>query len=184
MIRNDYAFSARGAMLLIASCVLFPAYARQSPATEEKPLLTVRGITEKPVTLQKTDFDKLPHKSVKVHDKGGQEMTYEGVPLRDVLKRAGMDFEANLHGRALTKYLLVEAVDKYRAVFALPEFDPDFTDKLVLVATTRDGKPLSPEEGPLRLIVPDEKRQARWVRQIRLLTLADAVAPAERNQKP
>ncbi len=40
------------------------------------------------------------------------------------------------------------------------------TDKLVLLVDRRDGKPLSGQEGPLRIIVPDEKRHARWVRQI------------------
>lgn len=30
----------------------------------------------------------------------------------------------------------------------------------------KDGKPLSTEEGPLRLVVPDEKRRARWIRQV------------------
>jgi len=29
-----------------------------------------------------------------------------------------------------------------------------------------DGKALDAKEGPLRLVVPDEKMQARWVRQV------------------
>ena len=36
---------------------------------------------------------------------------------------------------------------------------------VVLLADHRDGQPLSTAEGPLRLVVPDEKRHARWVRQ-------------------
>ena len=63
-------------------------------------------------------------------------------------------------------YLLVEAADGYRVVFALPELDPAFTERVVLLADHRDGQPLTPAEGPLRLVVPDEKRQARWVRQV------------------
>ena len=57
-------------------------------------------------------------------------------------------------------------------------------DRLVLLATKRDGMPLSEQEGPCRIIVPDEKRQARWIRQVRILTIVDAVAPSERNKKP
>lgn len=30
---------------------------------------------------------------------------------------------------------------------------------------------LSDAEGPLRIIVPGEKRQARWVRQVTVLTI-------------
>jgi hypothetical protein len=36
----------------------------------------------------------------------------------------------------------------------------------LLLADQRDGKPLSEKEGPLRLVVPDEKREGRWVRQV------------------
>lgn len=111
-------------------------------------------------------------------------MDYEGVPLYEALKSAGMDFNADLHGRGLTRYLLVEAADKYRIVFAIPEFDPTFTDRLVLLAIRRDDKPLAVGEGPVRLIVPDDKRHARWIHQVRILTLVDAVAPADRNKKP
>ena len=62
-------------------------------------------------------------------------------------------------------YLLVEATDGYRVVFALPELDPAFKDRAGLLADRRDGQPLAAAEGPLRLVVPGEKRHARWVRQ-------------------
>jgi hypothetical protein len=39
-------------------------------------------------------------------------------------------------------------------------------DKVVLIVDKRDGKPLDAKEGPLRLVVPDEKMHARWVRQV------------------
>jgi hypothetical protein len=63
-------------------------------------------------------------------------------------------------------YVLVEARDGYAAVFALPEFDAGFTDRVILLADHRDGHPLDTVEGPLRLVVPGEKRRARWVRQV------------------
>jgi hypothetical protein len=69
-------------------------------------------------------------------------------------------------GAALANYVLVEAADGYRIVFALPEVDPSFTDAVLLVADRRDGKPLDKDEGNLRLIVPHEKRHARWIRQV------------------
>ena len=96
-----------------------------------------------------------------------------------------MDFGANLHGRALTKYLLVEAARTNTASCSPCRSSiPAFTDRVILVATVCDGKMLTPEEGPLRLIVPDDKRPARWIRQARAFILADAVPPAEQNKKP
>jgi len=47
-------------------------------------------------------------------------------------------------------------------VIALPELDPAFTDKQIVLALARDGKPLDAKEGPYRLVIPDEKRMARW----------------------
>jgi hypothetical protein len=54
----------------------------------------------------------------------------------------------------------VEAADGYRVVIALPELDPAFTDKQILLAFLKDGKPLNDKEGPYRIVIPDEKRMA------------------------
>jgi hypothetical protein len=83
------------------------------------------------------------------------------------------------HGQAqvrakLSMFLSVEAADGYRAVFALLELDPAFTDAVVLVADRRDGLPLAAGEGPVRLVVAHEKPQARWARQVRALRVLQA----------
>jgi hypothetical protein len=64
---------------------------------------------------------------------------------------------------------VVEAADGYRVVIALPELDPAFTDRQIVLAYLRNGKPLDEKEGPYRIIIPDEKRMARWVRQVTTL---------------
>jgi hypothetical protein len=71
-------------------------------------------------------------------------------------------------------YVIVEAADGYQAVFALSEFDPDFTDRVIILADRRDGKPLPPPEGPFRLVVAGEKRHARWVRGVTTLDVEQA----------
>ena len=38
--------------------------------------------------------------------------------------------------------------------------------KVVMLVDKRDGKALDAKEGPLRIVVPDEKMRARWVRQV------------------
>jgi DMSO/TMAO reductase YedYZ molybdopterin-dependent catalytic subunit len=128
--------------------------------------LRVGGEVERQLNLSDEELAKLPRRKLRAKDHGGTESEYEGVPLIEILKLAGIASGEKLRGDKMTLYLLVEASDAYRAVVALPELDPAFTDKLVLLVDRRDGKPLSGQEGPLRIIVPDEKRHARWVRQV------------------
>jgi len=56
-------------------------------------------------------------------------------------------------------------------VFALAELDSELTDRVILLTDTKDGQPLPPNEGSFRVIVPGEKRPARWVRQVRAVTV-------------
>jgi hypothetical protein len=62
-------------------------------------------------------------------------------------------------------YAVVKAADGYRAVYALPELDPSFTDRVILLADRRNGAPLD-AKAPFRVVVPGEKHEARWVRQV------------------
>ena len=84
----------------------------------------------------------------------------------DVLAKAGVPTGKDLRGPAMSIYVVAEASDGYRATFALAELDSAFTDRVILLADRRDGKVLSAREGPLQMIVPGEKKHARWVRQV------------------
>lgn len=127
--------------------------------------LVIENEDGKQTKLTLADIGKLKRQTVKAKDHE-KEATFEGFALVEVLKLAGIEFGETLRGKRLATFLLVEAADNYKAVFALPELDPAFTDKIVLLADKRDGQPLSKEEGQLRVVVPDEKRQGRWVRQV------------------
>ena len=67
----------------------------------------------------------------------------------------------------------MDAADGYRVVIALPELDPAFTDKQFVLAFLKDGKVLDEKEGPYRIVIPEEKRMARWVRQVTTLKIVD-----------
>jgi len=154
-------------------CVLFvcAGEAQTTQPAASAISLSVSGEVEKPLKLTAADLAKLPHRSVRAKGHDGKEAEFEGVPLVEILKLAGVKFGEDLRGKNLALYLVVEASDGYRAVYALPELDPAFTDKLILLAEKRDGKALDEKEGPLRIVVLDEKRQGRWVRQVTSLVI-------------
>jgi hypothetical protein len=134
--------------------------------------LTVQSDGGKQTILTRADLEALPR--VKVTTAAtGTSTTFEGVALKTVLEKAGVPFGETMKGKRLASCLLVEAVDGYRTVIALPEIDPAFTDKLVVLAFLKDGKPLDAKEGPYRIVIPDEKRMARWVRQLTTLKIVD-----------
>jgi hypothetical protein len=91
---------------------------------------------------------------------------YEGVTVRELLTRAGVPSGADLRGAELAKTVIVTGADGYRAAFGLAEFDPGFTDRVSIVADRKDGLPLGENAAPFQIILTDEKRPARWVRQV------------------
>jgi hypothetical protein len=134
--------------------------------------LTVQTEGGKPTVLARVDIEALPHIKVAA-SVSGTSTTFEGVALEAVLEKAGVEFGQTLKGKRLASCLLVEAADGYRVVIALPKLDPAFTDKQIVLAFLKDGKPLDDKEGPYRIVIPDEKRMARWVRQVTALKIVD-----------
>jgi DMSO/TMAO reductase YedYZ molybdopterin-dependent catalytic subunit len=150
------------------------------PAGRQGAALFVGGevVGERSWTM--ADLAALPQVEVKTVEKDGKAVTFKGVSLASILQGSGTPFGEQLRGAALSLAVLVKAADGYQAIFALAELDPAMTDKQVLLAEQADGQPLPPEVGPLRLIVPDEKRHARWVRRVislEVIRVASATAP-------
>jgi len=139
------------------------------PALLQCQQLIVENGTGKQTQLTRADLEALPHVKVTT----GASATFEGVALGALLAKAGVGFGETLRGKRLASCLLVEAADGYRAVIALPELDPAFTDKQIVLVFLKDGKPLDDKEGPYRIVIPDEKRMARWVRQVTTLKIVD-----------
>ena len=115
-------------------------------------------------------WEALPRRKVEVKE-GGGTARYEGVPLHELLRFAGVPFGKHPRGERTAEYVLVEAADGYRAVLALAEVDPALTDHLVLLADRVDGKPLAEGAGPYRLVVPQDKLRSRWVKRVHRVTV-------------
>src|SRR5215831_3678170 len=133
--------------------------------------LTVQTDSGKHV-LSRAEIEALPRIKVTATEQSNA-VNFEGVSLKSVLEKAGIIFGESMKGKRLTNCLLVEAADGYRVVIALPELDPAFTDKQTVLAFLRDGKSLGEKEGPYRIVIPNEKRMARWVRQVTTLKIVD-----------
>jgi hypothetical protein len=160
-MRNRLCFSA-----LLLTLTLQSALARSQQ-------LTIQDETGKQTSLARADIEALPHVKVSTSTYG-EPATFEGVTLKAVLEKAGIKFGETLKGKRMASCVLVEAADGYRVVIALPELDPAFTDKQILLAFLKDGKPLNDKEGPYRIVIPDEKKMARWVRQVTGLRIVAA----------
>src|ERR1051326_6830334 len=102
--------------------------------------VTVIGVTGKPVFLTEFDLKKLPQRTIKT-TAGGNQATFEGGLLIGVLATTDLPTGERFHSTAASYYLLAEAKDDYRAVFAWAELASTFMDKAVYVVTERDGKP-------------------------------------------
>ena len=158
-----------GTMRLVFGFLSFVA-----TAVCQQPGITVQGLDSTSLTLTLEDLSKLPQHTIKTQEHS-TPIVFEGVLVMDVLTKVGVPKGEKLGGKFLSQYLLVEAADGYRVVFALPELDPAFNENGVYLATQRDGKPLSDKEGPFRIVVAGEKRPTRWVRQVTTLRVKQSL---------
>lgn len=126
------------------------------------------------VSLDEAVLASLPRESVQatVHER---RLACEGVPLAALLQASGAMPAEPLRGPHLGRYVIAMGRDGYRALFSLAELDPTLGNARIYVVDRCDGAALDEEVGPLRLLVPGERRAARSVRQLDALTVV--VAP-------
>jgi DMSO/TMAO reductase YedYZ molybdopterin-dependent catalytic subunit len=131
--------------------------------------IAVTGDVATPFSVTAADLAAMPRETAEVSEQDGQKTIYEGVPLQEILKKAGISFGREMRGKALSGYVLAEARDGYAVVFSLGELDSSLGGTKIIVADKRDGKPLFPYQGPARLVVPGDKEGARGVRMLEKL---------------
>jgi hypothetical protein len=159
------------AIVLLAGCFLSLASAQTPAQTAAATELTVRGDIPASLVLKADDLARMPRETVSVADQDGTTVNYEGVPLREILKRAGVPLGKDLRGKALASYILAKAHDGYQVVFSLGEIDTDLGNGSIIVADKRDGRPLFGYQGPFRLVCTNDKAAARGVRMLETLDL-------------
>jgi DMSO/TMAO reductase YedYZ molybdopterin-dependent catalytic subunit len=125
----------------------------------------VRGAVERPVSLTWDELLALPRRETAcdmhcVTRWSRYDNVFEGVPVQDVLARAGVKPGA--------AYVLVHAEQNYTTNLPLSDLDRPAN----LLALSHNGEPLPPEHGgPVRLLVPHLYlwKSAKWVTGFQLL---------------
>jgi hypothetical protein len=122
----------------------------------------------------------------------GAMHTFSCIPLASLLKAAGIQTDFAMKGgadpktknRQMRQVVVVGGRDGYTVVFSLAEVLPMVSDREIWVAVQEDGKPLSDNDGPVRLIVPDDQMPARAVHQIASIEVVELSAPKTQPANP
>jgi hypothetical protein len=160
---------------LIIGLVWLLCAAPGSAQQKDQASITVEGLDGAKTTFTLEQLRQMPQESVSLANPNpNTSEQYEGVLLRTLLAKVDATIGKKLHADDLRDYVEVAGRDGYRVVFALAELDPTLQENKILVAISNEGKPLDNTLGPVRLIAPQDKRQARSVRQVTTITLRQA----------
>ena len=153
-----------------SSAQISPAGEAQHAAREDPgalPTITMTASSGEQVSITAADIATMPRRTITVFNAHTQiKESYGGVLLSDLLPRLHAPLGKDLHGKGLGMYLIAGGADHYTAVYSLAEVDPAFHPGSVLVADTLNGQVLPQKQGPLQLVNTEDKRPARWVRQL------------------
>lgn len=145
--------------MLLAIAVVLAA----TPALAQDLKVTVQG--RDTVTLTPADLKALPRARA-TFTAHGKSITYEGAVLNAALKQAGVVSGDRLMGRYLNQVVVAKGADGFTASYSLGETDPIYRTNPVIIADSKDGRPLDAREGPYRLVVDGDLRPGRSVRQV------------------
>jgi hypothetical protein len=150
------------ALLLAAPAADTPSVAFNGPDGKTRTFTVADLAAMAPREIEATD----PHPKTSAR--------YTVVPLGTVLAAVGAPSGDAMRGKALAAYVTADARDGYRVVFGAAELDGGVRDADVFLAFRKDGQPIDDAQGPFRLVVPSDKRGARWVRQLARVTYVSA----------
>jgi hypothetical protein len=146
--------------------------AAKAPAPASHNLtLTVDG---KATVFSVADLKAMPQKTVNVHNAhANADESYSGVPLGDLLAKAGFVADKTTQRKMLRSYLQVEGTDKYFVVYSVTEVEASEHAGDVIVATSMNGGGLG-ADGELKVVSTEDKKPQRWVRNLTAVTLKSA----------
>lgn len=157
--------------LLLAALPVLAAEPASAPVGPQAIAVLVDG--KATTTLDHAALAVMPRASVTAATHDEKPGEWQGVALEEIVHRAGVPEGTAMRGRAMARLVRITASDGYQVVFSAGELDPAFGNTQVILAEQKDGQPLS-KDGPYRLVVPGDKRAARWVRNVATIEVVDA----------
>lgn len=133
------------------------------PVKHKTMVLTVEGRVAKRLYLTPTDFRSFSRSTVRIIQSPGNTDVYEGVPLIEILRKAGAPIGGQ-NKEELRTYVEAISSNGSRVIFSLAELDPAFTESNILVADTLNGTP-SPQ-AELILVAGTDKVTLRSVQHL------------------
>lgn len=177
MITNNTRFKAVGKLVLAVALVVVPpfAFAQQETAVrvQTEALTLTNAATRQAVRMTLEDIRAMEQVTITVHNThANADQTFSGVRLAELLAKLDAPLGGQLRGKAMTTGVVARGSDGYEVLLSLAEIDPAFHSGDVIVADALDGKPIE-KSGPLQLVVSEDKRPARWVRNLVSISLVD-----------
>ena len=145
-----------------------------SPAKAAPASVSLTGPAGEKASITAAEMATLPRTTITVFDAHTKtQETFSGVLLVDALARVNAPLGEKLHGKAMGIRVIAEGSDHYTALYSLAEIDPAFHPGTIIIADTMNGQPLPASHGPLQLVNTEDKRPARWVRQLVAIRLVN-----------
>jgi hypothetical protein len=137
------------------------------------PILKVPGKADR--SLAPESLLGQEERDVRLEDTQGNVTVYHGMPLLEVLEKAGLDVRTMAGERqSAAEVVLVRARDGYAVAFSVGELRANRANPRVFLVSETAMDPLPENEGPVRLIVlGDPVRSAYGLATIELKVLAD-----------
>lgn len=172
-LRNPLLFAVTALLAIVGSGQLTAQQMAHHEAPAPSTQLTLRGLEGKSLTLSPADFAALPHKTVTVMNQHtSANETYSGVLLSDLLAKIGAPQGTDVKGKLFMLGVIAEGTDHYSVLFAIAETDPTIHTGDILVADQMNGQKLD-KDGAFKLVSTEEKRPARWVRNLASISLVE-----------
>jgi len=157
--------------------ILTITLAGQLASAQESGSVLIRGAVLKPGRWTPSDVKREFGDQVQsvtfIAGKDKAQHVGTGIPLLSLLQKAVLKTERVPKHHDLTFLVIIEAHDTYRVFFSFAELVPTCGRTQAFLAWDVDGKPLSGDQAPFRLIVSSDQRADRNIYGIATITLVD-----------
>lgn len=137
-------------------------------AGEPGPVLRVPRAADR--TISAASLVGAGRMDVAVEDPGGDAIVFHGLPLLEVIEKAGIETRTMAASRKIAPAIVVAtARDGYTVVFSVGELVMHRSDPRVFLVSETASGPLPENEGPVRLVVRgDRVRSAYALKSVEL----------------